>query len=74
MGIYDYNSLYLEGILLIHHSVFSEDLFFFLIFITELICMKTRSLFCRDSLDPDVCFLCGAIISFVTLHLVVAKW
>lgn len=74
MGTYDYNSLSLEGILLIHHSVFPEDLCFSLIFITELICMKTGSLFCRDSLDPDVYFLCEVIISFVTLHLVMAKW
>lgn len=33
---------------------------FFLIFITELICMRTGPLFRGDSLDPDVChnFIC----------------
>lgn len=74
MGPYDYNSLCLEGILLIHHRLFPEDLCSSLIFITKLICMRTGYLFRRDSLDPDVCFLCEVIISFVTLHLVVAKW
>lgn len=57
MGPDDYSSLCLEGILLIHHRLFPEDLCFSLIFITELICMRTGSLFRRDSLDPDVWFM-----------------
>lgn len=47
---------------------------FFLIFITELICMRTGPLFRGDSLDPDVCLLWEVIISFLILHWVVAKW
>lgn len=50
-----------------YHKIFLEDLCFSLILITELICMKIRSLFHRDSLDPDV-FLCEVIILFVTLR------
>lgn len=38
---------------------------FFLIFITELICMRTGPLFRGDSLDPDVChnFICGIALA-----------
>lgn len=64
----DCSSSYLEGILLIYHNTFLEDLCFSLTFITELIYMKIRYLFHRDSLDPDVCFLCEGVVLFVTLH------
>lgn len=57
IGTEDCKSFYLEGILLIHHNVFLVDLCFSLIFITQLICMKMGSLFRRDALDPDVCFV-----------------
>lgn len=72
IGTEDRSSFYPEGILLIHHDVFLEDLWFSLIFITQLICMKMGSLFHRDALDPDVCFLCQVVILFV-IALVVAK-
>lgn len=55
MGTYNDNSLYPQGILLIHYSVFPEIYGFFLIFITELICMRAGPLFLGISLDPDVC-------------------